>query len=509
MTMSPMAAPVLDVAVRGGRIVDGTGGPAYHADVGIRRGRIVAIGRHVPPARLELSAEGCVVAPGFVDVHTHGENILDLPLAENFIRQGVTTIVVGNCGSSPADIRAFLRKVGRLGTGPNVAVLVGLGTVREKAMGGSFNRPPTAEEMERMRRMVDAGMRAGALGVSTGLIYQPGSFATTEEIIELARVAARYDGIYTSHMRSESSAIADALAEVFRIAEEAGIRCEISHIKVSGQHNWGRAREVLDLIEGARRRGLDITQDQYVYTASSTGLSQLVPSWAREGGTEAFQRRLENPVERSRMEAEMRQALARRRQPGYAWVVLAGCPHDPELNGLSVPDAARLRRGSDELYEQIALILDIEAKGGAAAVFHGISEEDLQVFLRHPNTMLGSDSGVREFGKDVPHPRGYGNHVRVLARYVRELGVLTLEDAVRKMTLLPATTFRLQDRGMVRVGAAADLVVFDPATVADTATFGRPHSYAEGVRHVLVSGVPVVQDGRTSGARPGKPLKRS
>lgn len=499
--------PTYDLVIRGGRVLDGAGNPAFTADLGIRRGRIADIGRSLAPGARELAADGCIVAPGLVDVHTHGEGVLKLPSAENFIRQGVTTIIVGNCGSSAPDIGRFFRTLERQRCALNVASLVGHGTVREQAMGGSFNRPPSGPELTAMEKLVDRAMRAGALGLSTGLIYQPGSFAETDEIVALARVVSRFDGIYTSHMRSEGDAILEALREVFRIAEEGRVRCQISHIKLSGNNNWGRAAEALTDIEHARSRGLDITQDQYVYTASSTGISQLVPSWAREGGVEAFRQRLASPEERERMTSDMTGVLARRAKSSYDWVTIASCPSNAALNGLTIPQAARARSRSADLDAQIKLILDLHSEGGAAGVFHGISEEDLQVFLRHPNTMLGSDSGVREFGKDVPHPRGYGNHVRVLGRYVRELGVLTLPDAVRKMTSLPSSVFRLVGRGLLREGMWADVVVFDPAAVADPATFERPHQYALGVRHVIVNGEPVISEGRATGAMPGKALR--
>lgn len=501
-------APVYDIVIRNGRVVDGAGSPATHADIGISAGRIVAVGRIAGTAARELDARGCIVAPGFIDVHTHGEAIVRLPEAQNFIRQGVTTIVAGNCGGSEGDLAAFFAEIEGKGASPNVASLIGHSTVRAAAMKGSFNRAPTPDESAEMKRLVEKAMRDGAVGISTGLIYQPGAFAQTDELVELARVAAAHDGLYATHMRSEGDKIVDALNEVFRIAREARIRCEVSHIKLSANNNWGRAAEIVGLIEKARADGLDITHDQYAYTASSTGLSQLVPGWAREGGAEAYAARLAEPATRARMVAEMKAAAARRGKESYDWVTIAACPSDASLNGKPLPEATQSRSGSASLDDQIELILELQRSNDTAGIFHGISEDDLRVFMVHPNTMFGSDSGVREFGKDVPHPRGYGNHARVLGRYVRELRVLRLEDAVRKMTLLPATVYRLQDRGMIRPGAWADVVVFDPATVADRATYDQPHQYATGMRYVLVNGVPAVENDTYTGAKPGKALRR-
>lgn len=508
LTLPMPPPPRYDLVVRDGRVLDGAGNPPFRADIGVRRGRIAAIGQRLGPGRIEVNARGKIVAPGFIDVHTHGEDIERLPLAENFIRQGVTTIILGNCGESRSDLGRYFGVLDRTGIAPNVASLIGHGTVRGRAMGGSFSRRPTDAEMDKMKGLVDRAMRAGALGMSTGLIYQPGVFGTTEELIELSRVVARYDGIYTSHMRSEGNAILAALAEVFAVAEGAGVRCEVSHIKLSGNNNWGRAAEILGVIAGARARGLDITQDQYVYTASSTTLSQLLPQWARVGGADGYRARLADPQQKGTIVEEMKAALAGRGKDTYDWVTITSCQSDPALNGRSIPEAARQRIGKDDLDAQIQLILDLHGAGSAGAVFHGIGEEDLQVFLKHPNTMIGSDSGVREFGKDVPHPRGYGAFARVLGRYVRELGVLSLEDAVRKMTSLPAVTFRIEDRGLIRERMWADLVVFDPDTVTDRATFREPHQYAEGIDYVLINGMPVVADGKPTGARPGKTLRR-
>lgn len=498
-------AAAFDLIIRGGRVIDGTGNPAFVADVAVKDGHIAALGRIRGDAPLEIDASGSVIAPGFIDVHTHAEEIDELPMAENFVRMGVTTLVLGNCGSSAPNVGEFFRRLEATNISPNVATLIGHGTVRGKAMGGSFMRPPTGEELDHMRSMVEQAMREGAVGLSTGLIYLPGTFAKTEEIIELAKAAARYDGIYASHMRSESDEILQALDEVFRIARETKIRAEVSHIKLSGKSNWGQTAKMIAAIERARNEGLDITQDQYVYTASSTGISQLVPERYREDGK--FTNNLADPEQKARMISEMKANLKKGGRDDYSYAVIASCKHDPSLNGLNIVEAAKAKRGSDSLDDQIELILDLQARGGASGVFHGINEDDLQQFLRHPNTMFASDSGVRKFKDGVPHPRGYGNNARVLARYVRDLGQLRLEDAIRRMTSLPATTFRLRERGLVREGAWADLVVFDPGTIQDRASFNDPHHYATGLAWVLVNGVPVVKADEHTGARPGRVLR--
>ena len=495
-----------DIVLRHGRVVDGTGNPASFADVAVKDGRIAVVGRVEGQFKSELDLRGLVLAPGFIDVHTHVDELAEQPLAENFIRMGVTTVVTGNCGESAPDVSRFFADIERTGVTLNTATLVGHGTVRGRVMGGSFDREPSADELARMKSEVGQAMRDGAIGMSTGLIYPPGSFARTPEIVELARVVAAHDGLYASHMRNEGREIFPALDEVFRVAREAGLRAEVSHIKLSGPASWGQADTVLGTIERARAEGLDITQDQYSYTAASTGLSQLIPDQALEGGAAEFARRLADPASKADLIAGMKRILDRGGRTNYAYAVIAFCKHDQTLNGLNVVEAARARRGSDTLDDQIETILDIELRGGADGVFHGINEQDLQTFLRHPNTMIASDSSVRRFDQGVPHPRGYGNNARVLGRYVRELKVLRLEDAIRKMTSLPAATFRLEGRGQLRPGAWADLVAFDPATIRDTATYNDPHHYPEGIPLVLVNGVPVVKDGQVTGARPGRPL---
>jgi len=498
-------AQPFDTLIRHGRVIDGTGNPAAQMDLGLRQGRIVAIGRLTGDAPLEIDARGLVVAPGFIDVHTHAEEIDELPRAENFVRMGVTTAILGNCGSSVADVAAFFQRLEATPISINIATLIGHGTVRGKAMGGSFMRPPSSNELVEMSRQVDQAMRDGAVGMSTGLIYLPGTFAKTEELIELTKIIAPYDGIYASHMRSEGQEIDAALAELFRIAREAGVRAHVSHLKLSGKSSWGQASRILGLIEHARAEGLDITQDQYVYTASSTGLSQLIPDEYREANR--FSDTLADPEKKASLVRAMKDNLRAGRRTDYSYAVIADWSYNPRLNGLNLVEAARQHRGTSSVDDQIELIFEIHRQGGAGGVFHGISEEDLQEFLRSPNTMFASDSGVRKFGEGVPHPRGYGNNARVLARYVRELKLLRLEDAIRRMTSLPAAAFHLKDRGLIREHAWADLVIFDPARVQDQATFGDPHHYATGFAWVLVNGVPVVKQDAHSGATPGRVLR--
>jgi len=496
-----------DLMLRHGRVIDGTGNPARFVDVAVKDGRIVAVGRVSGSATSEVDAKGLVVAPGFIDVHTHAEDIEDLPRGENFVRMGVTTLVLGNCGGSVTNVGKFFQRIEATHVSPNIATLIGHGTMRERVMSGDFDRPPTTEELERMKALVEQGMQDGAVGLSTGLIYLPGTFAKTEEIIELAKVAAKYDGIYASHMRSESAEIFQSLEELFRIAREGGLRAHVSHIKLSGKSNWGQTEKVIAAIERARAEGLDITQDQYSYTASSTSISTLIPKKFREGGK--FSENYSNAATRAQMAEQMKSQRERGGAQDYSYAVIASCEHDRSLNGLNIAQAAKKLRGSDSLDDQIETILEIQRNGGASGVFHGMSETDVQKFMQHPNTMFASDSGVRAFGQGVPHPRGYGNNARLLARYVRELHVLRLEDAIRRMTSLPATTFQIKNRGFVREGCWADLVVFDPEKVQDNATFESPHHYATGFAHVFVNGVEVVKNDRHTGAKPGRPVRRN
>ncbi len=506
---SGLRAEDYDLIIRRASIVDGTGAPAYPGDVAVRGDRVVAIGAlpELATARTVIDAKGHVVAPGFIDVHTHSEDAAELPVAENFLRMGVTTIVTGNCGGSALNVGEFFDGLVKAKVAINVATLIGHNTVRGQVMGGSFARPPTAAELDKMRALVEQAMKDGAVGLSTGLIYLPGTFAKTDEIVALAKVASAHGGVYASHMRYENTRILEALDELTTVAREAKIPAEVSHIKLSGPSAWGRADEIIGYLDKARASGLSITQDQYAYTASSTGISQLIDAPFREGGAARYKERLADPKIKAAMFAEMKESLAKRKSPDFSYAVIASFKADKRLNGKTIPQAAKILRGSDSLDDQIETILYIESRGGAQGVFHGMSEDDLKKFLAQPTTMIASDSGIRKFGEAVPHPRGYGNNARVLARYVREMKVIPIEDAVHKMTSLPAKTFHLRDRGELRLGAIADLVVFDPATVSDASTYDDPHHYAVGFSDIIVNGVPVISDEKLTAARPGGPVR--
>ncbi len=503
------AEPAYDLVITNARVVDGSGNPWFRADVAVSGGRIARVGRIAPSeGRRVIDARGQVLAPGFIDVHAHVENIYNLPDAENFVRMGVTTLVTGNCGGSAVDVGRFLGRADETPLAVNLATLVGHNSVRREVF-GEQNRPPTPEELEKMKALVEQAMRDGAVGLSTGLIYVPGVYSKTDEVLELARVASRHGGVYATHMRNEGLRVSEAIRESIEIGERAGMPVEISHFKISAKRDWGRSEETLGLVREARRRGLPVTVDQYAYTASSTSLDSRLPEWVLEGGREEGRKRLADPAQRARAAKEMEESLKRGGFKDLSYAVVASHQPKPEYNGKSIAEITRLARGKRDLRSQIAQVLEMYEAGGAAMVYHSMGEEDVRRIMREPFTMVASDSGVRRFGEGVPHPRGYGNNARVLGAYVRDLKLITLEDAVRKMTSLPAQTFGLRDRGLVREGMAADLVIFDDATVADPSTFEKPHQYAAGFSYVVVNGAPVIDAGRATGARPGRALRHA
>ncbi len=501
-------APAYDLVITNARVVDGAGNPWFRADVAIKGGRIARIGRiAATDARRVVDAREQILAPGFIDVHTHVESIYNLPAAENFVRMGVTTLVTGNCGGSAVDVGKFLGRTSETPLAVNLATLVGHGAVREEVM-GEVDRAPTPEELERMKSLVEQAMKDGAVGFSTGLIYVPGTYAKTDEIVELARVVARHGGVYATHMRSEGEQVAAAVRESIEIGEKAGLPVEISHFKISNKRLWGQSTTTLGLVRDARARGLSVTVDQYAYTASSTSLDSRLPSWLLEGGREEGKKRLADPQQRARVLKEMKESLKKSGFKDFSYAMVASYRSKPEYNGKSIAEITKLARNKKEIESQIAQIIEMYEAGGASMVYHSMGEEDVRRIMAEPFTMIASDSGVRRFGEGVPHPRGYGNNARVLGLYVRDLKIISLEDAIRKMTSLPAQAFGLRDRGLVREGMAADLVIFDEKQIADRATFEQPHQYAVGLSHVFVNGELVVAEGQMTTARPGAALRR-
>ncbi len=501
--------PPYDIVLKNARIVDGTGSPWYRADLAIRGELIARIAPSITDsARRVIDLGGQVVAPGFIDIHTHARRgIFELPTADNYVRQGVTTVIEGPDGGSPVPLGPFLERLDSLPKSVNIGSFIGQGSVREVVI-GEVNRRAAPEELNRMRALVEQGMLDGAFGLSSGLFYVPGAFTPTEEVIELARVAGRFGGIYISHMRDEAAGVVQSVLETIRIGEEGGLPAQITHHKIVGPGYWGRSVETLRLVDEARARGVDVTIDQYPYTASSTSItSALLPSWAQEGGRERLLSRLRDRTTRQRIKRESSEIIRLERGGGDPKnVVIARCEWDSALAGKSLAEVARAKGWDPTPDGGAEVAIWITEQGGCQGIFHAISEEDLVRILTHPATMVASDGGIVIFGEGHPHPRSYGTFARVLGHYVRDRGVLRLEEAVRKMTSLPAQRLGLVDRGVLRPGMKADIAVFDPERVRDTATFEQPHRYAEGFSLVLVNGQIVLENGRISEARPGRVL---
>ena len=471
-----------DVVIKNGHIIDGSGNPWYVADVGIRDGRIVAIGRlDTTQCHHVLDARGMIVAPGFIDVHTHSEGgIRRTPTADNFLFDGVTSLITGNCGGSETAIDSFFAEVRHHGISVNLATFVGHNSVRREVM-GNVQRDPSAEEQRAMEALVEKAMQQGAIGLSTGLIYTPGTYSKTPEVVGLAKAAAKYNGIYASHIRNEGNdeqgGVFAAITEAIDVGRAAGMPVEISHFKISSKKLWGRSKQTIALVEKARAEGIDVTVDQYPYTASSTSLSVLLPSWALADGDSAVKVRLNDPKTRTKIRHQMRHSIVDRNgryRLDYAYV--SRCQWDSTLNGKNISQINKMWKRKGTLSNEIQTVLDMVGKGGAGMVYHTMSEVDVQRIMKYPYSMVGSDAGVIQFGSGVPHPRGYGTNARVLAEYVRQKKVLRIEEAIRKMTSFPAQRFRFVDRGLIRPGMWADLVVFDERTVTDKATFQKPHA---------------------------------
>lgn len=508
LVSSALFAADYDLLIRNARVIDGTGNPWFHADVGLKNGRISAIGRLQTATALKtIDAQERVLSPGFIDVHTHVEGAIEkVPRADNFLLDGVTSVITGNCGGSVLNLGQWFSKLETLGLGINVGSLIGHNTVRSEVM-GTANRAATPDEIARMRSLIEKAMDEGAVGFSTGLIYIPGTYSNTAEVVALAQAAARHGGTYASHMRDEGEHVLDAIHEAATVGKETGMPVELSHFKIDNRRLWGMSDMSISLVEKFRREGVDVVVDQYPYDHSSTNLGITLPSWALADGRKQIQQRLTDPATRAKVAHEMEDMLRNLGHSDYSYATVALFGPDKAYEGKTISEINAMKARPANAASEIQTILDLMLQGGAQMVYHEMGDADVERILRYPNTAVASDGGVREFGAGVPHPRSYGTNARVLSEYVRQRGVLTLEDGIRRMTSLPARTFHLQDRGLIREGAAADLVLFNPARVQDKATYQRPHQYSEGFDYVIVNGKIAVEDGRITDKRGGVALR--
>jgi len=512
----------LDLKIINGRILDGTGSPWYRGDIGVRGDTIVAIGDlSSTSATTTLDARENIVSPGFIDLLGQSQmSVFMDPHLEPKVRQGVTTEVTGE-GTSPGPAIAnretgqaprfprfadYLTALEKNGTAINFALFVGASNPREIVI-GNVNRPPTADEMREMEKIIDQAMREGAIGISTSLIYLPAMFSTTDEIVNMAKVAAKYGGVYFSHIRDEGEKIDSALDEAFQIGREARIPINIWHMKVSGPANWGRMPHVIDRINTARAEGIDVAANVYPYIASSTSLSTMAPDWALEGGYSEFKRRLADPEQRAKIAASLRDEVARRREHG---IYVARIPN-PALAQYEKKFIEQIAGEMGVTSEEALMRLFSDTPMSPSVIYFSMNEDDVQYALKQPFVSIGSDSGsptpqARATQAGV-HPRAYGTFPRVLGRYVRDVKLFTLEEAVRKMTSQAADRAQLADRGVLRPGMKADIVVFDPERIRDVATYEDPHHFSEGVIDVIVNGVPVLRDGEMTPALPGRALR--
>jgi N-acyl-D-amino-acid deacylase len=508
----------VDLLIRDARVIDGTGNPWFRSDVAISDGRIIDIGVGLDiDASHTIDAGGRVLAPGFIDVHTHVESsgsrdgLQRLPRADNYLLDGVTTIVTGNCGGSEIDIAAWNNSL--QGLGINVATLIGHNSVRRTVM-GLDDRAPTAQELEQMQALVDQAMQDGAVGLSTGLLYVPGTYAKTEEVISLAQVASRHGGVYASHMREQGAKLHESIDETVRIGREANMPVQISHFKLKGPARWGAIGDAIELVESYRREGVDVVIDAYPYDRASSNLGINLPRWAVSGGSEQIAARIRDEETHSRIVGDMKAMLDDGGYPDYSFATVAQYQPEPSYIGRTISEINRLVERPATTDAEIETVLDMMVEGGeagnpygASMIYHYMSLEDVDTIFRYPNAAVASDGTIMEYGRGQPHPRSYGTNARVLSDFVRDRQILTLEDAIRRMTSLPARTFSFHDRGIVRPGFIADLVLFDPEIVTDKATFEDPHQYSIGFDYVIVNGVAVVAEGEMTDERSGQFVK--
>ena len=499
----------LDILIINGTIVDGSGDEPYKSDIGIINDRIVRIGDLSQlSSRRIIDANNLVVSPGFIDSHTHAiRGIFDVPTAESSLLQGVTTLTDGNDGTSPFPIDEHYQLIENTEISPNWSVFVGQGTIRQEVM-GLENRDPTASELSQMKVMVKEAMEEGALGISTGLFYVPGSFSSTSEVIELSKVASHYGGIYISHMREEVVDVLKSINETINIGIKAQIPVQITHHKIIGKENWGLSKETLKLVDNAIKDGVKVSIDQYPYTASQTSIRALIPQWAQAGGRTDLLQRIDDPNTRKLIIDGIIERILFDRGGGHPKnIFISKSSWNTSLEGKNLAELCIERDLEPSPYNAAMVVFEIIKGGGASAVYHAINSDDVDLIMQHPMTSIASDGPMTVFGIGSPHPRTYGTFARVLGSYVRDRNILSLEEAVRKMTSLPAQILSIDNRGLIQEGYYADITIFDASTVTDKATFEDPHQYAEGIYSVLVNGVIVVENGAHNGSKPGRVLR--
>jgi N-acyl-D-amino-acid deacylase len=508
-----------DLVLKGGQIYDGSGGESFVADIGIKGDRITAIGELGESGTKMIDAAGLYIAPGFIDVHNHAVfsededeefapgielDFDELRRVKNYLYQGVATIVSGNCGAGPHNVGDMYARMREEGIGLNVIELVGHGTIRDAVM-GQDDRDPTAEELDQMKQMVAEAMEGGAVGLSTGLFYAPGSYAKTEEVIELARVVQQYGGIYASHVRDEGAndmgGVLAAMKEAVRIGEEAGVPVQIAHLKAAGPRAWGKAEEITRVFEDARNRGVQVYADQYPYPAGSTSISAIVlPRWVQADGR--MLERFEDASIIDKVKADMMERIERFNGPEA--IVITYFDKNRDLEGKN------LKQISEEMgLNHVDAAIEILKTGDPAVVIFMMREEDVEYFMTKPYVMTSSDGLNVPFGFGLPHPRNYGAFTRKIRKYVLEEDVLSMEAAIRAATSLPAEMLGLKDRGLLKEGYAADIVAFNPETIRDRATFTEPHQYSEGIEFLLINGALAIEGGEYTGALAGRPLRHT
>ncbi len=509
-TGSAVAQPY-DILIKDGQVFDGLGNRPAKMDVAIVADRIAHIAANIPAVQSKkvVSAEGLAVCPGFIDLHAHIEPLTLYPDAKSHLMQGVTTALGGPDGGSPFPLGPYLDSLDASGIGINVGYLIGHNTVRNHVM-GMVDREPSTTEMQKMKSLVAEAMREGAFGISTGLKYLPGAFAKTSEVIELSKLAASHGGIYTSHLREEGLGLIDGVNEAILIAEEAEIPVVLTHHKAIGQPMWGASKKTLKLVDDARARGLDVMMDQYPYTASHTWLGVIIPPWSLEGDAyEKFAERCQDPLMRDSIKRGIIHNMINDRGGNdLRRIQFAKIQWKPEFTGKTLHDLVIAEGLEPNIENGAEMVIEIQLHRGANCIYHVMADEDVERIMKHPFTMVASDGRTTQFGKGHPHPRAYGTFPRVLGNYAREKGIITMEEAIRKMTSLPAFRMGLANRGQIKENFKADFVIFDPETVIDRATFQKPHAYPDGIHSVIVNGKIAFDDHGFYDIRAGKTLRK-